>query len=89
MNPESEYVSPPRFCGECEKPIDFIDEWQQSLPHSCWIGHKECAQNEAQKHVVVQRADLKYLLDVYIDNGMVEPEDAPIINRLAALLSAT
>lgn len=32
--------------------------------------------------VVVQATDLRHVLDVFIDNGMVEAEDEAIVNRL-------
>lgn len=34
----------------------------------------------------IRAADVRHLLDVYIDNGMVEAEDEDIVNRLAAAL---
>lgn len=44
----------------------------------------ECAELES---VVVRRADVKHLLDVYISNGMVEKEDEEVIERLWAEVS--
>lgn len=43
--------------------------------------------HECEEHlsVVVPEADLRHLLDVYIDNGMVETEDEEIVNRLWGL----
>lgn len=32
--------------------------------------------------ILVRAADVKHLLDVYIDNGMVEGEDEVIVDRL-------
>lgn len=36
--------------------------------------------------VTVDASDLRHLLDVYIENGMVEDEDMPIIDRLWSVL---
>lgn len=38
------------------------------------------------EYVRVRREDVKYLLAVYIDNGMAEAEDMEVIDRLADAL---
>jgi hypothetical protein len=45
---------------------------------SCWVG--QALRCEAENRAL--RDDLKHLLDVYIENGMVEAEDEAVIERL-------
>jgi hypothetical protein len=40
-----------------------------------------------KEEVVVSTADVRHLLEVFIDNGMVEKEDEEIVNRLWATVN--
>lgn len=42
---------------------------------------QEC-DTERAKRTFVLKTDVKHLLDVYIENGMVDDDDGPIIERL-------
>jgi hypothetical protein len=50
------------LCGVCKRPIGDGCSWSQFVGKS-WRGHKNCAQSEAAKYVLVLRADIESVLD--------------------------
>lgn len=48
-------------CGVCHQPVVDGAQWQEWVG-KVWAGHKECAQAEAAKYVLVHRDDLALIL---------------------------
>lgn len=78
-------------CGELlATDEERMSEWQAVVAgKSAWRGHQEHVEAEAAKWCIVQKADLRHVLDVYIENGMVDAEDEAIVNRLGEATNDT